>query len=51
MRLTAFVAKTLSVPKRAVTIASGHQSRDKRVRVEGVDDRALRRAFGLPPDG
>ena len=47
----ALVAKTLRVPKRAVTLTHGHQSRDKRLRIEGVDDPALRRAFGLSADG
>jgi uncharacterized protein (TIGR00251 family) len=31
------IAMTLAVPKRAVSIASGERSRQKRVRVSGID--------------
>ena len=34
--LIAFLASTLEVPKRAVTIIAGERSREKRVRVTGV---------------
>jgi len=35
--LVAIIAETLAVPKRAVSIASGERSRQKRVRVSGID--------------
>jgi hypothetical protein len=35
--LIAFLADTLGVPRRQISIVSGHTSRDKRVRIEGVD--------------
>jgi uncharacterized protein (TIGR00251 family) len=47
--LCAFVAKQAGVPKSAVNVVHGHTSRDKLVRVEGIDDQALRRALGLQP--
>ncbi len=43
--LLAWLAKTLSVPQRALTIASGERARDKRVRVEvGPENRVALRA-------
>ncbi|GHU13098.1 UPF0235 protein [Betaproteobacteria bacterium] len=39
--LLAFVAEWLNVPKQAVTLKSGQTSRQKVVRVEGVDASAL----------
>jgi uncharacterized protein (TIGR00251 family) len=35
--LVEFIAEVLAVPKRAVSIASGERSRQKRVRVSGID--------------
>jgi uncharacterized protein len=49
--LTAFIAKRAGVPKSSVTIVRGHTSRDKVVRVEGVDERRLRRALGVGDAG
>ena len=49
--LTAFIAKRADVPKSSVTIVRGHTSRDKVVRVEGVDERWLRRALGVGDAG
>jgi uncharacterized protein (TIGR00251 family) len=49
--LTAFVAKRAGVPKSSVSVVKGHTSRDKVVRVEGIDGAALRAALGLKPDG
>jgi uncharacterized protein len=40
--LCAFVAKRAGVPKSRVEVVRGHTSRDKVVRVEGVDADALR---------
>ena len=38
------LARTLKVPKRAITIVSGEKSRSKRVRIDGVDrDTAIAR--------
>lgn len=35
--LVAFLADTLRVPRRAVILVSGERSRDKRLRIEGLD--------------
>ena len=40
--LTAFLAKVLGVPKRAVTLARGGQSRLKMVEVEGLGEAEVR---------
>jgi uncharacterized protein (TIGR00251 family) len=40
--LVAFLADALDLPQRSVTIVSGAQSRDKRVRIEGLDESAVR---------
>jgi uncharacterized protein (TIGR00251 family) len=45
--LCAFVARAAGVPARDVEIVRGHGSRDKVVQVEGIDERALRRALGM----
>ena len=44
--LIAFLAKALGVAKRAVTIASGEASRQKRVQIEGVTATDVRRLIG-----
>jgi uncharacterized protein (TIGR00251 family) len=41
------IAKQLGVPKRAVEIISGGRSRDKRVRVSGVDVESVSNLLGL----
>ena len=38
--LVAFLSDVLAVPRRSIAIVSGHTSRDKRVRVEGIDGEA-----------
>jgi uncharacterized protein len=48
--LCALIAKTLKVPKSAVTVASGHTARLKTLEVEGVDEARLSAAFGSRPD-
>jgi uncharacterized protein len=40
--LVAFLSDVLRVPRRDVTIVSGHTSRDKRVRIAGIDESAVR---------
>ena len=40
--LIAFLAGALDVPRRQVTIVSGERSRDKRVRIEGLDEGSAR---------
>ena len=35
--LVAWLAKMLAVPRRAITIVAGERSRDKRVRIDGID--------------
>ena len=46
--LVALIAKRAGVPRSAVSIVRGHTSRDKVVRVEGLDLAALWRALDLP---
>jgi uncharacterized protein len=41
----ALVAARIGVPKGAVAVTKGHGSRDKAVRVEGLDAQAVRRAL------
>ena len=45
--LLAFIANRAGVPKSKVSVVRGHASRDKVVRVEGVDDRKLHGALGI----
>jgi len=40
--LIAFLADTLQLPRRNITIVSGEKSRDKRVRLVGMDPEAAR---------
>ena len=40
--LVAFLADTLDVPRRRITIVSGGKSRDKRVQIAGLDERSVR---------
>ena len=35
--LIAFLAEMLALPRRSISIVSGEKSRDKRVRLEGID--------------
>jgi hypothetical protein len=49
--LCAFVARAAGVPPSRVSVVRGHGSRDKVVRVDGVEEMALRRAlFGQRTD-
>jgi uncharacterized protein (TIGR00251 family) len=43
--LVAFLAGLLDVPRRQVTIAAGERSRDKIVRIAGVDPARIRSVF------
>lgn len=45
--LCALIAERAGVPKRAVSVVAGERSRDKVVRVDGVESIAVRRALGL----
>lgn len=45
--LTAFLADTLGLHKRAVTILSGETGRLKRVRVTGIDVETVRAKLGI----
>lgn len=47
--LTAFLAKTLKIPRSAVRLTSGETARVKRLELDGVDPEALARAFGPRP--
>jgi uncharacterized protein YggU (UPF0235/DUF167 family) len=49
--LCRLIARLAGVPPSAVGVVRGHTARDKTVRVEGVDEPALRRALGLGPEG
>jgi uncharacterized protein (TIGR00251 family) len=40
--LIAFLADALALPRRNISILSGEKSRDKRVRIEGIDEPAAR---------
>jgi uncharacterized protein (TIGR00251 family) len=40
--LIAFLAETLGLPRRNITLVAGEASRDKRVRIEGLDEPAVR---------
>jgi len=40
--LIAFLSEALGVPRRSIAIVSGEKSRDKRVRIEGLDEAAAR---------
>ena len=40
--LVAFLAETLGLPRRNVTLVSGEKSRDKRVQIVGLDESAIR---------
>lgn len=40
--LVAFLSDALDLPRRNVTIVSGETSRDKRVRIEGIDEATAR---------
>jgi hypothetical protein len=44
--LIALLSDTLDVPRRQITIASGHRSRDKRVEIQGLDDAAIAARLG-----
>lgn len=35
------LSDTFGVPRRQITIATGHRTRDKRVEIEGIDDAAV----------
>jgi uncharacterized protein len=40
--LVAFLSEALGLPRRSVTIVSGDKSRNKRVRIEGLDQATAR---------
>jgi uncharacterized protein (TIGR00251 family) len=40
--LVAYLSDALGLPRRSVTIVSGKTSRDKRVRIEGLDEATAR---------
>ena len=40
--LVAFLSDALGLPRRCITIVSGEKSRDKRVRIEGLDEATAR---------
>jgi hypothetical protein len=42
-----FFAKLLNVPRSSVTIAAGHSSRNKVIRVEGLSAQEVRRRFKI----
>ncbi len=43
------VAKAAGVPKSSVGVISGHSSRNKRIRVEGLSQTELMRRLGISP--
>jgi uncharacterized protein (TIGR00251 family) len=40
--LVAFLSDALGLPRRSITIVSGEKSRDKRVRIDGIDEPTAR---------
>jgi len=40
--LVAFLSDVLELPRRTITIVAGETSRDKRVRIEGLDEATAR---------
>ena len=40
--LVSFLSNVLDLPRRNITIVSGETSRDKRVRIEGIDEATAR---------
>jgi len=40
--LITFLSDTLSIPRRHITIVAGEQSRNKRVKIDGLDEAAVR---------
>lgn len=42
------VAHALGVRPQSVSVVSGHASRDKTLRVEGVDEHTIRQRLGIP---
>jgi hypothetical protein len=40
--LIAFLSEALALPRRNISIVSGEKSRDKRVRIEGLDEPSAR---------
>lgn len=45
-RVIAFLARLLKVPKSAITITSGHQSRKKKVTISGFEPDYIRQGLG-----
>ncbi len=43
--LVAFLAEALGLPRRNITLVAGEKSRDKRVRITGLDESAVRAAL------
>jgi uncharacterized protein (TIGR00251 family) len=48
--IIAFVAKSLDVPRRSVTLAAGLSSRNKHVKVAGVTAAQVAQAFSVPTE-
>lgn len=42
-----YLSEVLDLPKKAVTLESGERSREKRVRIEGLEPEEVRRRLGL----
>ncbi len=40
--LIAFLSETLALPRRGITLVAGEKSRDKRVRIEGLEQATAR---------
>lgn len=40
--LVAFLSDALGIPRRGITIVAGEKARDKRVRIDGLDEAAAR---------
>lgn len=46
--IIALLADALGLPERSISLAAGHASRDKSLRIRGLDAEAARSRLGLP---
>lgn len=45
--LIKFLAGLLNVPKSAITLESGHTSRNKRINIQGIQEKEVRQKLGV----